>query len=134
MARQRYEDHQRDSDLLHKELQKAENEVKLAAAPIAKKKADVEQAETLLRNLTRDGGVKHSGFHERMPLLLRTIQQQKGSFRRSPVGPIGHYVSLLKPEWSSILENSLGTTLNSFVVTSKSDMNILSNIMQKVNW
>ncbi|BDD63230.1 hypothetical protein MAP00_008150 [Monascus purpureus] len=133
MARQRYEDHQRDSDLLHKELQKAENEVKLAAAPIAKKKADVEQAETLLRNLTRDGGVKHSGFHERMPLLLRTIQQQKGSFRRSPVGPIGHYVSLLKPEWSSILENSLGTTLNSFVVTSKSDMNILSNIMQKVN-
>lgn len=109
-------------------------QVKSAEAPISKKRADVERAETHLRNLARDGGVKHSGFHERMPALLRAIQQQKGSFRKCPVGPIGHHVSLLKPEWSSILENSLGTTLNSFIVTSKSDMNILSNIMQSVNW
>ena len=133
-ARQRYEEHQQGAERLRKEVQEAEAEVKSAAAPIGRKKADVEQAGVHLQNLQRDGGAKHSGYHERMPMLLRTIQQQRRSFRRPPVGPIGHHVSLLKPEWSSILEHSFGSTLNSFIVTSKSDMNMLSNIMQKVNW
>lgn len=83
--------------------------------------------------MERDGGARRSGFHEKMPMLIRAIQQDK-SFKEPPVGPIGHYVSLLQPKWSSVLENSLGATLSSFVVTTKGDMNILFNTMQRVGW
>jgi chromosome segregation ATPase len=95
-------------------------------------KAEVDQAESNLRNLNREG-IRRTGFNERMPALLKEVEIER-SFSRKPVGPIGSYVSLLKPEWSSILENALGTTLNSFIVTSKRDMNILSHIMQRVGW
>ncbi|KAL2003571.1 hypothetical protein VTN02DRAFT_3237 [Thermoascus thermophilus] len=131
-ARRRYEEHQQDANRLRDDVRRAEEEVKSRAAPIAKQRSDIEQAENLLRNLTKYRGSQDAGFHERMPILLRAIQQE-GSFSKRPVGPIGHHVKLLKPEWSSILENSFGTTLNSFVVTSKRDMNILSNVMQRVN-
>ena len=66
-------------------------------------------------------------------MLLKAIQQEK-SFTQTPVGPVGHHVSLLQPKWSSILETSFGTTLNSFIVTSKKDMNILSSIMKRAGW
>ncbi|KAB8076691.1 P-loop containing nucleoside triphosphate hydrolase protein [Aspergillus leporis] len=131
-ARTRQEEHQRDADRLRRELEDAEKEVTLLEAPIGRTKADVEQAETLLQTLNNEGGSRNSGFHDKLPALLRAIQQER-SFTEKPVGPIGHHVILLKPEWSSILENSLGATLNSFIVTSKKDMNILSNIMHKIN-
>ncbi|KAL3446823.1 hypothetical protein BJX65DRAFT_110411 [Aspergillus insuetus] len=67
-----------------------------------------------------------------MPALLRAIQQEQ-SFTERPIGPIGNFVTLLKPEWSSVLESSFGATLNSFIVTSKGDQSTLSKIMHRVN-
>lgn len=132
-ARQRYEEHLQDAHRLREDIRKAEEEVKRNSAPIAKQKADIEQAEALLKNLMKDRGSQDAAFHEKMPMLLRAIRQET-SFSRPPVGPIGHHVRLLKPKWSAILENSFGTTLSSFIVSSKGDMNILSDIMQRVNW
>lgn len=132
-AREKYEQLQQDTGHLRRELEQAGRDAKSAEAPIDKKKADVQQAERLLQNLTKEDGVKQSGYHEKMPILFRAIQQER-SFSRPPVGPIGYHVTLLKQKWSSILETSLGTTLNSFIVTSKRDMNILSGIMQRTNW
>ena len=133
-ARQQYDEHQQSATDLNQEVQNARNEVKSAQASLQQKKADVRQAEALQQAMAKDGGVRLAGFHERMPMLLKAIQQHGKSFKHPPVGPIGHYVSLLQPKWSSILENSLGTTLSSFVVTTKGDMNILFSIMQDVGW
>ncbi|PYH41146.1 DNA repair protein SMC6 [Aspergillus saccharolyticus JOP 1030-1] len=131
-ARSRCKEHDAERNRLYEQIGDAEKEVHSAAAPLNRMKADIEQAQSVLENLSREGGARNSGFHERMPVLIRAIERE-GSFGRRPVGPIGHHVSLLKPEWSSILENSFGTTLSSFIVTSKRDMNILSGIMQRVN-
>ncbi|GMG41186.1 unnamed protein product [Aspergillus oryzae var. brunneus] len=132
-ASTQYVEHQRNADRLYRDLEVAGKEVESLAVPLNRTKADVEQAEKLLWSLSKEGGPKNTGFHDKMPSLLRTIQQEEG-FTEKPVGPIGRHVTLLKPEWSSILENSFGTTLNSFVVTSKRDMEILSRIMRNVNW
>ncbi|EAU31123.1 conserved hypothetical protein [Aspergillus terreus NIH2624] len=132
-AKEQFNEHQKEQNRLYKDVEEAEEALKATHSPIAKTRADFQQAESVLRDLRREGGPRNLGFHERMPALLRAIQQER-SFTKQPVGPIGHHVTLLKQEWSSILENSLGATLSSFVVTSKRDMNILSNIMQKVNW
>ncbi|GAT28347.1 hypothetical protein RIB2604_02504260 [Aspergillus luchuensis] len=132
-ARAQYEEHSSDRDRLFHDINEAEEKVREAEGPVDKIRADVKEAESLLSTLKREGGPQNSGFHERMPFLLRAIEQER-SFTNRPVGPLGHYVRLLKPEWSSILENAFGTTLNSFVVTSPRDSKILFQIMRKVNW
>ncbi|PYH63921.1 DNA repair protein SMC6 [Aspergillus vadensis CBS 113365] len=131
-ARAQYEEHSSDRDRLFYDINEAEEKVREAQGPVDKIRADVKEAESLLSTLKREGGPQNSGFHERMPFLLRAIEQER-SFTSRPVGPLGHYVRLLKPEWSSILENAFGTTLNSFVVTSPRDSKILFQIMKRVN-
>ncbi len=101
--------------------------------PIESKKAEIRQAEDTLRNLQRDQGQHMAAFHERMPYLLRAIQEEPG-FRDKPVGPVGNHIRLLKPEWSSILEKALGGTLSSFIVTSIQDQALLSDMMKRINW
>ncbi|PHH83875.1 hypothetical protein CDD83_2881 [Cordyceps sp. RAO-2017] len=54
-----------------------------------------------------------------------------GAFEQNPIGPIGAYIKLLKPEWSGILEKTLGDTLNAFVVKSKHDQTHLSGLIQR---
>jgi chromosome segregation ATPase len=131
-ARRRYEEHQNDTNRLHEDVHRAEEEMKSSRGPLVTKRSEIEQAETLLRSMRKEGGAQDAGFHERMPMLLRAIQQEK-SFNSLPVGPIGRHVRLLKPEWSAVLETSFGATLSSFIVTSKDDQTILSNIMQGMN-
>lgn len=129
-ARRQHEEHEQGSHRLHQDLQQAENEMKLATESLHKRNDDVRQAETVLQNLRREEGPGDSGVNR---ALMRAIQQEQ-SFTRRPVGPIGQHISLQQPKWASVLETSFGATLESFVVTSKRDMNILSDIMQRVNW
>lgn len=133
-ARQQYEEHQGRTSSLESELHKAEANVKSAYVPVARARTDVEQAELRLGNLAQAGKEADLRFGEKMPILLRALQQHKGLFKKFPVGPVGSYISLMKPEWSSVLETALGRQLCSFVVTSKSDSDVLHNIMHKVNW
>ncbi|KAL5040822.1 hypothetical protein BDW71DRAFT_192963 [Aspergillus fruticulosus] len=117
---------------LNDDVRAAENQEKAAYQPVAQARHDLDEANALLHNLNKEGGGKISGFPERMSVLLEAIQQDR-SFTETPVGPIGSFVTLLKPEWSSILESAFGATLNGFIVTSKRDQSILSGIMQRVN-
>ncbi|KAJ9359506.1 DNA repair protein [Paecilomyces variotii] len=130
-ARKQYEEHQKDTNRVKDNIKKAEEDHNSKIAPVEKVKSDIEQAENVLRSLTKDRGTQDAGFDPKLPMLLRAIRNDN-SFSKQPVGPIGHHVRLLKPKWSSILETSFGATLTSFVVTSKRDMNILSNIMKRV--
>lgn len=123
----------RNRDRVLDDITKAEQELGSLDFPIQKKQEEVSQAKNRLRMLVADRGQQRSGFSDRMPMLLKAIQNEH-SFARAPVGPLGHHMKLLKPEWSSVLENTFGGTLTSFVVTSKRDMNVLSNVMQRVNW
>ena len=91
------------------------------------------QCEEQLNNLKRDQGQQQVGFHPNMPRLLRAIQQEDG-FQEKPIGPVGSHVRLLQPSWSTILEKSFGGMLDSFVVMSKSDQALLSNLMKRVGW
>lgn len=132
-ALKRYEEHQKDTNRLHEDVQKAEEELKSSRAPLFTQRSEVEQAEALLRSMRKEGGAQDAGFPDKLPMLLRAIQQER-SFNRAPVGPVGRHVRLLRPEWSSVLETSLGGTLGSFIVTSKHDEVILKKIMQSINW
>lgn len=87
-----------------------------------------------IRNLEK-GQRRWIDSYPRPPVLEKLLSaiESERRFRESPVGPMGRYVELLKPEWGSILEKSFGATLNAFVVTSKDDHTVLSEIMKRHN-
>ena len=118
---------------LETDLRNAQSDLRQVIGPVEMKKAEIRQCEDTLRSLQRDQGQHMSAFHERMPHLLRAIRDEPG-FREKPIGPVGNHIRLLKPEWSSILEKALGGTLSGFIVTSKQDQNLLSDLMKRVNW
>jgi chromosome segregation ATPase len=66
--------------------------------------------------------------------LMRMIKQNEGRFRNPPIGPLGRHIKLLKPEWGSILEKQSGASMNSFIVRSKPDQLLLSNLMKSAGW
>jgi ATP-dependent RNA helicase DDX6/DHH1 len=132
-VRKQIDELEQNASQLSDDIRAAEGQLKAAYQPVAQARRDLEEANSLLHNLNREGIGRNSGFPERMSVLLKAIQQNR-SFTETPVGPIGNFVTLLKPEWSSILESSFGATLNGFIVTSKRDQSILSEIMHRVNW
>ncbi|CAG7998505.1 unnamed protein product [Penicillium nalgiovense] len=130
-AKREYEEHRQGAARLREDAEAAERDFTEAKGPLEQKKREIGQAENQLRNLTREGGSRQSGFHAKMPALLKAIQQEQ-SWESRPVGPIGHHVTLLEPKWSSILERVFGGTLASFIVSSKNDMKLLFDIMRRV--
>ncbi|KAJ5885314.1 hypothetical protein N7495_009824 [Penicillium taxi] len=130
-ARAEEEEHREGEGILREEIQKADREVQSVQKLVDAKKKDIEDVQNRLRTLQKEDGQRKSGFHDKMPQLVRAIQQET-SFTTPPVGPVGNYITLLKPKWSSILENAFGGTLNSFIVSSKQDMMTLSSLMRRV--
>jgi chromosome segregation ATPase len=132
-AKKEYEEHRQGAARLREDIENAEADLTEAKAPLEQKKREIGQAENQLRNLTKEGGSRQSGFNVKMPALLKAIQQEQ-SWESPPVGPIGHHVTLLEPKWSAILERVFGGTLSSFIVSSKNDMKLLFDIMRRVQW
>lgn len=112
----------------------AQNAHLQASQPLQQQQAELQQAERRLTALVRDQGQQQFGFYENMPQLLRAIEREKSAFSHPPVGPLGHFVRLLEPGWSGILESVIGASMNHFIVRNKRDEQILSNIMQRVRW
>lgn len=133
-ARKEYESREEGERPLREAIKSAETKATDAQKLLEIKQQDLGQAQNRLRELTRENAQVRNGFHEKMPTLLRAIQQERSKFAAPPVGPIGNHVTLLKPKWASIIESTLGSSLSSFVVKSHGDQKILSNIMKRVGW
>lgn len=53
------------------------------------------------------------------------------SWEHKPIGPIGCYVSILNIKWKRVLEEILGLSLGSFIVSCSEDRQTLTKILQK---
>lgn len=125
-----------DNDLPAKsEHLKSAREQKLRADERRQQKREEEQRS---RAKLRDLEQGHRKWVESYPnpagleKLLHAIENER-RFRERPVGPMGRYVELKKPEWGYILEKSFGAALSAFVVTSKADQSTLSELMRRYN-
>ncbi|KAH6844875.1 P-loop containing nucleoside triphosphate hydrolase protein [Chaetomium sp. MPI-CAGE-AT-0009] len=58
---------------------------------------------------------------------IKGLEENRGSMYS------GYEAQLLKPEWSGILEKTIGINLNAFIVTSKRDEKILRGLMNQLN-
>jgi len=75
-------------------------------------------------------------YGQNMQTLLRLIDDEarKGNWREKPLGPLGRHVTLLKQDWSPILETVFGNGLSGFVVTNYDDQSLLRKLMYNNNW
>ena len=118
---------------LENDKKQAEHDLNRAEDQVVARQKEVEQAEERLKQIRQDRGSRNSGYHPKVQDLLNAIQRDS-RYKEKPVGPLGHHVRLLKPEWSSILEKTFGAALESFVVTNKSDHTILADTMRRIGW
>ena len=126
-----YEEHQRDRDRLEQNLRDAEETARIKQTPLPRHREEIDRRQANLENLSRNKDQHDLSFSEKLPQLIKAIQRSN-SWASLPVGPIGKYVRLTRPEWSSQLEKAFGGTLNSFVVTCKKDQIALLNLMKQM--
>lgn len=93
------------------------------------KRKDILAAEQGVRELEKSTGSIYDGYDREITQLVRAVAADSG-FESKPLGPLGAHIKLLKPEWSGILEKTIGEGLNAFVVKSKKDQSRLSNLIR----
>lgn len=129
-ARRILEEHQTELPHIEQAQKSADLKYKDFQRPVDDKAREVETAGTRLHNLRQNHGDAQSGFGPTLSNVLRAVANET-RFQEKPIGPIGLHVTLLRPEWSSIIEKVFGGSLNSFVVTSKQDQKLMSDILQR---
>ncbi|KAH6681225.1 hypothetical protein F5X68DRAFT_234336 [Plectosphaerella plurivora] len=117
-----------DAPRLKAETADASEKAKTAKMELGRQQEEIRGLENRICALKSETSLTLDPKIER---LRKTIQSDN-SFETRPLGPIGSYIQLLKPEWSSILEATFGQFLNSFLVSSKNDQQILAQHMRKL--
>jgi chromosome segregation ATPase len=132
VAKREHQEHQAEIAPLEKTRDECTIQAGDADAKLTQAREEVERAKSRLTALARDQGRKFAGFPERMEQLVRDIDRET-RWRAKPVGPFGLHVNLVKSEWASIIETTLGGSLNSFAVTCADDQILLAQILRKYN-
>ncbi|KNB06086.1 hypothetical protein FOXG_08150 [Fusarium oxysporum f. sp. lycopersici 4287] len=115
---------------LTRRLGEAEQHFKKLAHNKDLKRKEIVSVEQQVRELKAATGGRFDGYDREIRDLVKAIENERG-WEQKPVGPIGAHIRLSKPEWSGILERTLGEGLNAFVVRSKSDQTRLANLMRR---
>lgn len=130
---ERLDKHKAGSHELDQARERAEAHKRSVEPEKSSKEEEVDSCKTTINELEKGSGQWMRGFHPSLSQLLRLINQET-RFREKPVGPLGRHVQLLQPRWSPILEQSFGSSLNGFAVTSKNDQSILSELMRRASY
>ncbi|KAI5919698.1 hypothetical protein F4810DRAFT_686000 [Camillea tinctor] len=129
--RESIDTHANDLPNLNEEFARIEKATQEIGGHVEQKRKEVSAAEAQIRTLSQNRGDPWAGFDAQMPQLLKLIDNDN-RFTEKPIGPIGAYVQLTKPKWSTILEKTLGQNLSGFIVKSKPDQVRLQAMMDKL--
>ena len=111
----------------------ASDELKEAQSVFESSSTGVKNVEQRIRGFENERGDWRKAYSPKLPTLLRAIDNEN-RFKEKPVGPLGRYIRLTQPKWADILEKSSGGSLNAFVVTSKADQALLSDLMRRTSY
>lgn len=131
-AKEMFDNHGQDFPALVQASNDALKRFQDARKPVDDARTKLDSAKAQLNRFKQDKGQKWAPYPDKMANLCREIDRES-RWKTKPVGPLGMYISLLKPEWGSIIERTCGNVLNSFAVTSKYDHDLLNSIMKRIN-
>ncbi|KAL1800195.1 hypothetical protein ACET3X_000537 [Alternaria dauci] len=134
-ARAAFEAHDTGLPALQEKLEDAQKEQQEADRNVEEAQAGVTRIENTIRALKsgQTNWIEAYTNHRKLSELLNAIESER-RFREPPFGPLGRHVKLVEPQWGRILEKQFGQALNGFVVTSRQDSNILSELMNRIGW
>ncbi|KAI5670224.1 hypothetical protein M9H77_10588 [Catharanthus roseus] len=110
-----------DSLLESKRILKAEIETITSQIEANERKHNAHRSH--IRDLLRQQSNKVTAFGgDKVITLLKVIERHHKRFRRPPIGPIGAHLTLVHgDDWSTAIENALGSLFNAFIVTDHQD-------------
>ncbi|KAH8645619.1 P-loop containing nucleoside triphosphate hydrolase protein [Xylariales sp. PMI_506] len=131
LAREKRAEHLTSRAELTEKFAESETQYQEAVKLVDDKRTEINGVETRIRTLSSRQTDPLAAYDQKMPQLLKLIEEDR-EFRQKPIGPLGLHVQLTKPEWSSILERTLGNTLNSFIVSCREDQARLSRYLERL--
>jgi chromosome segregation ATPase len=135
-AKEAIENHNVSFPELTRQLKTVQDQRQPASARLQEHRQAEQRSKTAIHDLEQGQRNWIDSYPDpsKLDQLLRIMKQNEGRFRSPPIGPLGRHIKLLKPEWGSILEKQSGASMNSFIVRSKADQLLLSNLMKSVGW
>ena len=115
---------------LEQDHQEGERRFKDSMGQEKRKQGVVRDAQAQLTELQKDNHDKFAPFHPSMRNVVKAIDQER-NFRTKPIGPLAWHVRNQQPEWQNMIEKTFGSLLDNFIVTSRQDQTLLSNILRK---
>lgn len=115
----------------YQKIEQAKETSRNADRIVQEKRKEVVIAQKGVKDLEQSSGSAFDGYDQDLINLAKQIEKDSG-FESKPLGPLGTHITLRKPEWSGLLEKTLGETLNAFVVKSKRDHSRLSSLIQRL--
>lgn len=129
---QRVEESARQLPTFETNLAEAEQSSERHKQSRTAKREEILAAERQVRELEKSTGSAYDGYDPEIVKLVKAVANERG-FENKPLGPLGAHIRLTKPEWSGLLERTLGEALNAFVVRSKQDQSRLSGLVRRMN-
>ena len=107
-----------------------------AQRQIQSKQAEIDNVRQRAQELRVVQNEYLAAYGPQMQNLLRAVDEEarRGSWKEKPIGPLGQHITLLKQDWSPILETIFGRGLSGFVVTNYDDQNLLRRLMSRCRW
>ncbi|KAK9468106.1 P-loop containing nucleoside triphosphate hydrolase protein [Lipomyces arxii] len=99
-------------------------------AAARRKHAELQKVSEYVRRAEESQKEYMSVFGKSIEYILRDINAEQ-NFRSKPIGPLGMYIHVKRPEWVSLLESGLGKNLENFVVSCIEDQRLLNRILKK---
>ncbi|KAH3959623.1 hypothetical protein HBH98_194150 [Parastagonospora nodorum] len=134
-AQEVYRSHGAEYPALQEQFKAVQKEKQIADQKVQKARDEEQATQRTIQSLQggQRGWIEGYSQPHNLQQLLKAIDSNN-QFREKPVGPMGRHVKLLRSEWGYILEKQFGASLNAFVVTSRADQTILSDLMKKCSW
>ncbi|KAI8922645.1 hypothetical protein BC831DRAFT_498971 [Entophlyctis helioformis] len=131
--------HDRDSWLVKRdELEASQSETRemreRAVEQLTSSQNRMHQMQDQLRRMESNKSDRLAMFGDRMPEIVRQINEQdrRGAWRGArPVGPIGMYVNLERPEFTDVIEHLVAATMSAMIVETHEDLKLLQSIAQR---
>ncbi|KAL9549784.1 hypothetical protein MBANPS3_005045 [Mucor bainieri] len=124
---------EREAQELQSKITQMEEGKRNLEREISQHRYNKDEALKLKRDMEAQRGDRMRAYGPKMPNVLEAIHKETRWEKRKPVGPFGATLELLKPEFATVLEGVLNSSLNAFVVESFNDRELLVKILSNFN-
>lgn len=107
-----------------------------AQRQIQNKQMEIENVRKQAQELRKVQNEYMATYGPQMQNLLKAIDEAagRGGWKEKPIGPLGQHITLLKQDWSPILETIFGRGISGFIVTNYDDQTLLRRLMSRCRW